>query len=196
MVSMLLRGGLTVDDGRFDQWTRALALGGVTPRRSVTRALAGGLLAAVLVRRWDSVAAGNRGKAQTSPAEPYRITDDCQSLPDNLEVCFEEHGVIKERETRSGDTVKHVFGAWCWTITDIATNEVVGEDCNQSNTVVRKTQDGGEQYDHANQKGVVWFTSNGTRYECTARYIVTFANGELRHEDQHFECNPPQPALT
>ena len=127
-----------------------------------------------------------------APAEPFReaACTPVGSGDEEIEFCYETYGVTKENETPSGNTQYHVSEQFCSTIIVVATGEVLDETCNDLN-LVEHVRDGESQVDHTNQTIETTFMLGGTRYECTTRFNVTFANGELRHENFRSECIPP-----
>src|SRR5215213_3660250 len=63
----------SVDDQRFDTWTRAFARPG--SRRRLLRALVGGAALLTAARRWRSDTLANHGMA--GPGDPCRTDDQC-----------------------------------------------------------------------------------------------------------------------
>lgn len=128
--------------------------------------------------------------AAAEPAKPFRVGY-C-TVSGVLELCTEIHGVTRENETPSGNRQLHVVEKTCYTWTNIHTDEVVEQDCFRDNFVTIFSNDGTQVY-HTNQKDDYEITLDGTTYECTHRYNITYANGERRHYDDQLECNPPLP---
>ena len=125
--------------------------------------------------------------AAATAAEPYQLSD-CMDVGGGVESCVEIHGVLQANETPSGDTQYQLSGKLCFTTT-APTGEVVEEGCLKSNFMLHQ-QDGEVQVYHTNQKNDFAFEYQGTNYECTFSSNITYANGELRHDDLQAECNP------
>jgi hypothetical protein len=129
--------------------------------------------------------------AAAAPADPYRITG-CQPFSAELEYCYESKGVVQENESRSGNPQVHVTEQTCYTLTAIATGEVVDEGCYKKNFVLHQPITDRQVF-HSNEKHEFTFTNSvtGTTHECTSRSNATYAHGRYRHSDIEFVCNPP-----
>ena len=119
-----------------------------------------------------------------APAVPYNESD-CVDYGGGYEFCYTAKGVVRENETRSGNTQYHLTERRCSTLTGPG-GDVVAESCTQDNYVLHRN-DGEIKVFHTNWK----LEEAGTGYECIHSYNVTYANGEVRHNDSQFECNLP-----
>jgi len=136
--------------------------------------------------------AGFAQPAAAEPAEPYRLAG-CTTSGEQ-EFCFVQEGVTKVNQTPSGNTQVHQTAETCLTVTIIATGEVIEDDCVKSNrVVVLRAEDDDPQVWHSHETADFTVTSSeGTRYECTMSYTLSYANGEYRHEDDRYACTSPR----
>jgi len=135
--------------------------------------------------------AGFAQPAAAESAEPYRLAG-CTTAEEQ-EVCFVQEGVRQANETPSGNTQVHQVAETCVTVTIIATGEVIEDGCVKSNRVVVRAEEDDPQVWHSHEKEDFTVTSSeGTRYECTMSYTLSYAHGEYRHEDDRYACSPPR----
>ena len=134
---------------------------------------------------------GAPSPAAAAPAHPF-TEGRCLTYGDEggptAEYCYETRGVVKQGETPSGNAQFHYVARTCYRIR--IEDQLVGEGCSKHNSLLHE-RDGEERVYHANVKGTSRFEYLGTTYACTARITVTYANGQVRHEDVRFDCTPP-----
>ncbi len=127
-----------------------------------------------------------------APAEPFN-TSRCILFPvgsGNIgEYCVQSEGVLHSHETPSGTTQ---FTANARSCSQFKLNgQTLTDSCSKRHfTLVER--DGERQVRHFRETTETTFVNpaSGETTHCTVSYHFVHANGELRHQDMHIDCNP------
>ena len=127
--------------------------------------------------------------AQPAAAAPaQQFTWDACSTPGPLVFCYQGKGVVHHNFTPSGNVSYVDNREEC---AQVIHNGVVVQDvCQRQHNVVH-AKDNQEHVVVSRAVSAQTYVLSGITYTCSGSYNAVYANGEVRHENEQFECTPP-----